>query len=180
DDFSPPQSDETRAAVAKLKRIVPLGATDLARALETALEAPSGERGRSVIYIGDGMSTANLVKLPELRDLLARFRKAHVPVTSFAVGPRTDLQLLGTIAVHTGGAVFVDALIEDEKSPATEVGKKLAAAAKAAIFYPEEIAVAPEFDKLLPEVIPPVRADRDTILLGKGRISGAGKRSLTG
>src|SRR4029079_9466435 len=51
DGFYPPQSEETKAAVAKLRRIVPLGATDLAPALEAALKALDGERGRSVIYI---------------------------------------------------------------------------------------------------------------------------------
>ena len=75
DDFFPPQSDETKESVAKLKKIVPLGATSLQPALETALKSFTGESGCSIIYIGDGMSTAKLIPLPDLRDLFGRLRK---------------------------------------------------------------------------------------------------------
>jgi hypothetical protein len=170
DNFAPPQSDETKTSIAKLRRIVPLGAADLAPAFETALESFDGNRGRSILFIGDGMSTANLVKLPDLRDLLSRLREKRVPVTIFAIGPRTDLQLLGCVAEHTGGAVFVDALIDNEQVPAAEVGRKLAGAATAPVFYPERISVEPDLDRLLPDDAPPIRADRTTILLGKGGV----------
>jgi hypothetical protein len=180
DDFFPPQSGETKEAVAKLKQIVPLGATALQPALETALKSFSGDRGRSIIYIGDGMSTAKLIPLPDLRDLFGRLRKARVPVNSFAVGPRTDLQLLGSTAVHTGGTVLVDALIDEAKISAGQVGQKLAAAADTAVFYPDRITVTPEVDELLPDVVPPIRADRETILLGKGHIAESLKVVVTG
>ncbi len=180
DGFYPPQSDEVRESIAKLRRIAPLGATDLAPAFETALKSFARDRGRSIIYIGDGMSTAKLVKVPDLRDLFARLREARVPVTIFAIGPRTDLQLLGSVAEHTGGAMFIDALIDDAQMPAGEVGRKLAAAADAPVFFPERISVAPELDRLLPEVTPPIRADRTTILLGKGRVGDTLKVAVNG
>jgi hypothetical protein len=170
DGFFPPQAEEVKESLAKLRRIVPLGAAELEPAFETALGAFSGDRGRSIIYIGDGMSTAKLVKLPDLRDLLSRLREAHVPATIFAIGPRTDLQLLGSIAEHTGGAVFVDALIDEAQMPTTEVGRKLAAAAAAPVFYPKRVSLTPEIERLLPDPVPPIRADRTTILLGKGRV----------
>jgi Mg-chelatase subunit ChlD len=180
EDFHPPQSDETKQAVARLKQIVPLGATSLQPALEAALKSFTGERGRSIIYIGDGMSTAKLIPLPDLRDLIGRLRKARVPVNSFAVGPRTDLQLLGSVAVHTGGTVLVDALIDEAKVSPEQVGKKLAAAAAATVFYPERITLTPEVDELLPEVVPPIRADREAILLGKGRVADTLKVAAAG
>jgi hypothetical protein len=185
DGFFPPQSDEAQAAVARLQRIVPLGATDLKQALESGLKAFSGKRARSIVYIGDGMSSAHLVQLPDLRKLLSDLRQAQVPVTSFAVGPRTDLQLLGTVAYHTGGVVLVDALMmEDSKVLPEHVGEVLASAAAAPVFYPEQINLTPDVEKLLPELVPPIRADRDTIFLGKERItetlsvsvSGAGRK----
>jgi len=178
--FYAPQSEEMKAAVAELRRIVPLGATDIKLALETAFKTFAGDRARSIVYIGDGMSSAHLVPLPELRKLLSDLRQARVPVTSFAVGPRTDLQLLGTVALHTGGVVFVDALMDDTKDLPPQLGQKLAAAASASIFYPERISLLPRVDKLLPEAAPPIRADRDTILLGKGRLSESYKVTATG
>jgi hypothetical protein len=180
DDFFPPQSDETKEAVAKLKQIVPLGATALQPALETALKSFAGEHGCSIIYIGDGMSTAKLIPLPDLRELFGRLRKARVPVNCFAVGPRTDLQLLGSIAVHTGGIVIVDALLDEAKISAEQAGQKLAAAADAAVFYPDRITLTPEVDQLLPEIVPPIRADRDSILLGKANLAESLKVVVTG
>jgi hypothetical protein len=178
--FASPQSAEVREAVARLHRIVPLGATDLKLALESALKSFSGERARSIVYIGDGMSTAKLVQVLDLRELLSKLRQARVPVSSFAVGPRTDLQLLGTVAVHTGGAVFVDALDDDAKTSPEQVGRNLAGAAVAAVFYPERINVDPPVDNLLPGDVPPIRADRDAILLGKGRVNDTLKVTVQG
>jgi hypothetical protein len=180
DDFFPPQSAETREAVTKLQRIVPLGATAMQPALEAALKSLPGDRARSILYIGDGMSTAQLIQVPELRALLARMRQARAPVHSFAVGPRTDLQLLGTLAEHTGGVVFVDALVDDSKTPPAQVGKKLALAAGAAVFYPDKLSLSPETDRLAPVPVPPLRADRDSIILGKGRLSGQVKVTVSG
>ncbi|MGE5191058.1 MAG: hypothetical protein ACM3U2_01060 [Deltaproteobacteria bacterium] len=180
DGFHPPQAEETKESVAKLRRIVPLGATELAPAFETALKSFAGDRGRSIIYIGDGMSTAKLVKLPDLRELLTRLREARIAVTSFAIGPRTDLQILGSVAEHTGGVVFVDALIDDAQVPPAEVGRKLAAAAAAPVFFPERITISPDLDRLFPEVVPPIRADRTTILLGKGRVGETLKVAVAG
>jgi hypothetical protein len=180
DDFQLAPSAETKEAVAKLQRVVPLGATALQPALEAALNALTDDHGRSIVYIGDGMSTAQLIQLPELRDLLSRARQMHAPIHSFAVGPRTDLQLLGTLAEHTGGVVFVDALVDDAKVSPAQIGKKLALAANAAAFYPDKISLTPEADGLLPTPVPPLRADRDTIVLGKGRVSGTLKVTISG
>src|SRR5258708_4541757 len=61
DGFFAPQSAETKAALAQLQGRVPLGATSLQPALNAALKSFAGPatagRGRSIIYIGDGMST---------------------------------------------------------------------------------------------------------------------------
>jgi len=177
-DFFAPQSAQTQAAVHELERRVPLGATSLQPALETALQlfggSPSADRGRSIVYIGDGMSTGKLVEWNGFRGLVTELRQARVPVNSFAVGPRTDLQLLGILAEHTGGMVFVDALVDDARLPAAKLGEKLAAAVDAPVFYPDAVSLtinrAPQGGKLLPGSVPPIRPDRETILLGKGRV----------
>ncbi|HEV3338902.1 MAG TPA: vWA domain-containing protein, partial [Pirellulales bacterium] len=184
DGFYAPQAAETKDAFAKLQRRVPLGATSLQPALDAALKAFAGssgaDRGRSIIYIGDGMSTGKLVDMQEFRALISQLRTRQIPVNSFAVGPRTDLQVLGVLAQHTGGVVLVDALVDDSKQTPEKLGQKLAAAADAPVFYPETISLAPQADKLLPGVVPPIRSDRDTILLGKGRVGESLKVAVTG
>jgi hypothetical protein len=172
--FFAPQAAETKAALGELQRRVPLGATSLQPGLAAALTALTGaaakDRAQSIVYIGDGMSTGKLVDVQEFRTLVAELRTKHVPVSSFAVGPRTDLQVLGVLAQHTGGVVVVDALVDDARLTAEKLGQKLAAAADAPVFYPEAISLAPEADKLLPGPVPPLRSDRETIVLGKGRV----------
>ncbi len=169
-DFTAPQSSEIKAALAALQQRVPLGATDLQPALETALRSFQGDRPHSLIYIGDGMSTGKLIEWAGFRTLINGLRRQQIPVISYAIGPRTDLQVLGILAGHTGGLVIVDALVDDTKVPATKLGQNLARAAEATVFYADELTVSPDVKKLLPGAVPPIRADRETIVLGEGTV----------
>ncbi len=179
-DFAAPQLPETKAALAALQQRVPLGATDLQPALETALHSFQGARARAIIYIGDGMSTGKLIEWTGFRTLINELRRQQIPVTSYAVGPRTDLQVLGILAEHTGGVVVVDSLVDDTRLPAEKLGQKLARAAEATVFYADELTVSPEVDKLLPGAVPPIRSDRDTIVLGKGMVGASLKVTANG
>src|SRR3954447_10246746 len=60
--FVAPQGPEMQAALAKLNGRTPLGATDLEAGLRTAAAAlaPEGS-ARTVIYVGDAMSKANVL-----------------------------------------------------------------------------------------------------------------------
>src|SRR5258708_6466745 len=126
------------------------------------------------------MSTGEVVDLQEFRTLNSQLRAQRIPVTSFAVGPRTDLQVLGALAQHTGGVVLVDALVDDTKVTPETLGQTLAAAADAPVFYPETISLVPHADKLLPGEAPPIRSDRETVLLGKGRVGQVFKVTASG
>ena len=48
------------------------------------------------LYIGDGMSTANLLGSASFGDLIQKLRDGHIPVSSYAIGPRLDGVLLAT------------------------------------------------------------------------------------
>lgn len=175
-DFFSPSAAETRAALAQLRRRVPLGATNLAPALTASLDAfvaesGTGTRGRSILYIGDGMSTGRLIGFEELGALVTRLRHEKIAIHSYAIGPRTDLQLLGVLAVHTGGVAMVDEVIDERTTSIETIGRKLAQAADAPVFYADSLNLEPAVDHLLPLAVPPLRADRDTILLGKGGIA---------
>lgn len=171
EEFVPAGSAEAKAALESLSRRIPLGATNLLPAIEFARDAFTGERARSVVYIGDGMSTGRLIAPEALRGLVENLRNEKVAVHSYAIGPKTDLQLLGLLATHTGGVVLVDEVIDDTKVSADDLGKKLALAADAPIFYADELKVSPQLEKLLPTNVPPLRADRDTVILGKGPVA---------
>ncbi|HBH51633.1 MAG TPA: hypothetical protein DDY91_07060, partial [Planctomycetaceae bacterium] len=166
--FAQPQSAEVDAALAKLTKRVPLGASDLRPALAASLETLAGDRAGSIIYVGDGMSTAGIVQTEEMRDLVATLRDRQVPVHSYAVGPRIDHRLLGVLAEHTGGVLMLDELIDDAKVTPAELGGRLARAATAPVLYPESLTVTPAVDRILPQQCPPLRPDRDSILLGRG------------
>jgi len=166
--FAQPQSAEVDAALAKLNKRVPLGASDLRPALEASLETLAGDRAGSIIYVGDGMSTAGIVQTEEMRGLVAKLRDRQVPVHSYAVGPRIDHRLLGVLAEHTGGVLMLDELIDDAKVTPAELGGRLAKAATAPVLYPESLTVTPAVDRILPQECPPLRPDRDSILLGRG------------
>src|SRR6185295_10816072 len=66
DAFVPAQGDQINKAVATLYKRIPLGSTDMDTALRAAAGSFSAKSEdakvvRSVVYIGDGMSTANFL-----------------------------------------------------------------------------------------------------------------------
>jgi len=163
--FVAPAGEEMAAAMEKLDRRAPLGATDLAAGLDAALDAfPSGsENPRALIYLGEGSSRANLLSADELGEVVARLREARVPVTSLPIGPRTDEQLLGALAAQTGGSIIRPT---DEPAPAT-LGGQLASAADATVMWPESAKWSDNVETVLPTRQPPLRSDRDTVVVGK-------------
>ncbi|MES2790316.1 MAG: hypothetical protein V4719_11965, partial [Planctomycetota bacterium] len=64
--FVAADSAELKAAFATLEDRVPLGSSNIEPALRLALAAPSKSRSRSVLYVGDGFSTAQLSNMPAL------------------------------------------------------------------------------------------------------------------
>ncbi len=170
DEFAAPDSAQVKAALVMLHKRAPLGATVLLPALETAAKALGARRGGSILYIGDGLSLARGIPLDGLRHYIAGLRDREIAIHSFAVGPKTDLQLLGVLAEHTGGMVMIDELIDDAKTSAVELGRQMAQAADAPILFPTQISTEPDLGKLLPNVTIPLRQDRMTIWLGKSAI----------
>ncbi len=158
-----------------LNRRVPLGATDMQKALTAAMGKIDGKRPASILYIGDGMSTVNLVATEELKAEAQLLQKRQIPVLSYAVGPQTDVELLGTLAQLTGGRLFVDTF---EENTASAVGEQLAIAVNAPVFYPTSMNFKPAFKTIMPTMVLPVRADRETVFLAKGNIASDVKITL--
>ena len=168
--FVPVRGAETGAALAKLDRRLPLGATNLSQALRRALADMEAGESSSILYIGDGMSAANLLPAEEFQILAQELKGRKVPVHSYAVGPRTDLQLLGALALQTGGYLQYDMANERLDAP-SRVGELLAQAVTAPIYYPQSVTIEPAGLSVLPQQALPMRADRSTVYLAKGRLT---------
>lgn len=193
--FNEAHSPAVDASIEALKFRVPLGATNMEGVLRTAMEAAS-DQPTDIVYIGDGMSTADLIELPELRALTSDLQKRQIPVHSFGVGPQKNMQLLGVLALQTGGMVAVDSqrmIANDQAAKSTktkssklandiarinrsaeerasEQGKTLATAIGAPIYFGQEMRTIPEGLALQPDRPLPLRMDRETIYLVRGEI----------
>jgi len=171
ESFAAANSAETRAALASLRSRVPLGATDMAGALTASADAFGGvqgtARGRAALYIGDGMSTANLLASETLRPLVARLTEERVPVSSYAIGPRIDSPLLACLANQTGGVMAVDG----ENLTGAQVGNWLAAAVEAPVVWPKTVVMPESLHSVAGDRALPLRFDRDTVLVGQGQLS---------
>ncbi|HUG92945.1 MAG TPA: hypothetical protein VML55_19035, partial [Planctomycetaceae bacterium] len=178
-DFVSPGSEAARAAVVELRRRFPAGATNLPAAIREALAKIDGLQPASILFLGDGMSMAHLLDAAELRELLADLRSRQVAVHSYAVGPQTDAQLLGSLAAQTGGVVLFDRGGEESDAPAI-VGRELAAAAVAPVFYPDQISFEPAGLSVQPAAALPLRTDRATVYLGRGALDSDLTVSVTG
>ncbi|MBW3597111.1 MAG: hypothetical protein KY475_07530, partial [Planctomycetes bacterium] len=163
--FVAPASREMEAALAQLQQRTPLGSTDMARALSAGASSFGDRDGRlrSIVYIGDGMSKANLLAADDFRAVLDHLVRRQIPVHSYAIGPQRDMHLLAALANHTGGMMYVDAA---EPGIAQQAGTALADVAHTPVFWPVDSALPATFKEAYPERLPPLRPDRDTIVLG--------------
>ncbi len=170
DRFAAPDGPETRAAISALRERIPLGATDMAGALAATSDsfaAAKGARaGRAAVYIGDGMSTANLLGSDALLPIIDQLTAQRVPVSSYAIGPRVDTPLLACLANQTGGVMAVDG----ENYTGAQVGNWLAAAVQAPVVWPKSITLPNSLQAVTGKRALPLRYDRDTILVGKGQL----------
>ena len=89
-EFVPANCKSVRDAVTTLKERAPLGATNFQAALDTALSAVPKDGTATVLYVGDGMSSVNLLGADTVRQSLTELRQRHVSFSSYAVGPRQD------------------------------------------------------------------------------------------
>ncbi|MCL6508206.1 MAG: VWA domain-containing protein, partial [Bryobacteraceae bacterium] len=164
--FVAPESGAMEQALAQLRQRVPLGSTDMGAVTSAAVEQFAQARpgvGKAIVYIGDGMSTANLIQAGELRELADRLASQHVSVTSFGIGPQRDDQVMAVLANLSGGMLIVDTA----ETSAQEVGEKLAQYATAPVLWTQQT----EFPQNLPAVYPlrplPLRYERDSVYVGR-------------
>ncbi len=174
--FVASNSPEIQQGVAGLKQRVPLGSTDMDAALQGIIGAYANapaDRARAVIYIGDGMSTAQLIATPRMQELVDRMVELKTPMICYGIGPRVDNYVLGTLANHTGGILAVD----HESVTTQQAGRSLAMFARQPVVWSQQVTM-PEGFTVYPKKTPPLRFDRDTVLIGHGKQAPSGDVSL--
>ncbi len=176
-------SSELKAALQALRKETPLGSTDMENVLRTAASKFDKGRpeGRVIFYIGDGVSSANLLGTDSFHSLVSDLATAHIPVSSYAIGPQTDGRLLAALANQTGGNLYIaeptatpsDAekitaarASEENTRRGSNVGIIMADWAHATVCWPTNITWPSEFSQVYPNKLVPLRSDRDTVAIG--------------
>ncbi len=184
--FVAPRGPEMTAALTKLRGRVPLGATDMGIALTKAIDSFKADRAsaaKSLVYIGDGASRANAMA-DEYESIVDQLVENRVAVSSFAIGRAIDATLLASLANQTGGMLIVNSDPLTDRDPPSlnsrEVGHRLAQFATSPVVWPTTLALPKEVADVYPKHVPPLRTDRDTVLVGKGTPSASFDLKLEG
>ncbi len=171
--FVAPESAEMATALKALNQRTPLGSCDLEKALDTAAKSFAGDSksARAVVYIGDGSSRANVLSTDQLDRVVNDLVAQRVPVILFGVGPQVQEQMLGVLASRTGGLVVPEQASVD----AGASGASLAQAVHGSVLWPKAAGNVkwPEGMDVYPKTFPPLRSDRDTVLVGTTKSTAA-------
>src|SRR6478672_10723173 len=136
--FVAPQGPEMQAALGRLNGRTPLGATDLEAGVRIAAATfPDDGAARTVIYIGDAMSKANMLTDDSLAKLVGDLRSGQVSVSSYVVGQERNVQLMAALANHTGGLVQTDGAGVDSG----RAGQVLGSSVHSSVVWPSEVAM---------------------------------------
>ncbi|MDO4550165.1 MAG: hypothetical protein Q4C96_02815 [Planctomycetia bacterium] len=168
-------SPEVAVALEKYSVRVPLGSIDMQKALTTAaacFAAPEDFRGRVIVYIGQGSSRAKAMRMEEFTKQTDTLAEQRISSVCVPVGPNINMQLLGILAAKTGGALIrpdvTRSLLDTNDvtyvaGDLTEIGRAI----HEGVFWvhPNSQTHPPEM-KLFPAQFPPLRSDRETIVIG--------------
>ena len=169
---------EMKQGLAQLAKRLPLGATDLPLGLSAAAAGFDAAGGsRSVVYFGDGMTKANVFTGAKFQNAVRQLVGQQVSVSSFVIGGERNTALLAALANQTGGNVFVDS---NDPQSVKNGGRFLSETVQASVVWPTATVLPQAFAESFPAAVPPLRTDRDTIVIGKLNGDGEQKVSLNG
>lgn len=157
--LSDPKSDEVQDGIAKLTRRTPLGSMDLGKAINAAKGAfdSNSDAARVIVFIGQGSSRAKLLAQKELADLGDDLANNHIAMDAVAIGPNVDASVLKTLAAKAGGMV-----VSNEDMNYTDFPNMIRRKVSWTTGEPTHT-----FQAVYPVKVPPLRSDRETIIIGK-------------
>jgi len=176
--FVPAGAPSLQGALNTLAARTPLGSTDLIEVLDRATElfgetrAADSATSRAIVYVGDGPGLGGVDPL-DFQRVLETLRGKHITFSAIGIGPQVNWPCLAAIASATGGMM----LVPDEATSAKDVGAKMAELAVAATVWPEQVAISSTATdtglQMLPARMPPLRGDRDSVVLVEGPLDSA-------
>jgi hypothetical protein len=178
DGFVPANDPAIQRSLDALEARTPLGSTDLIEVLDRAVElvgdtqAAASASGRSIVYIGDGPGLGG-IDPSDFQRILETLRGKHITFSAIGIGPQVNWPCLAALASATGGML----LVPDETVSAKDAGGRMAHLAVAATAWPEQVAISSAASDagllMLPARMPPLRSDRDSVVLVEGLLDAA-------
>ena len=144
------------------------GAVDLKAGLEAALRQFAQKPGRQqvMVYLGDGESSVGTPITEAVRvELGQKIADKDVQFFAVPIGMTISAENLHGLAVLTGGTVVRSQ--EDMATSRSDFVTRLTAAFDAPVLRPTRVTFGPNEVDLLPGKLPPLRADRATLVVGK-------------
>ena len=162
--FVSPDSKNLNEALASLSERVPLGSTDMEAMLVSASKAfpEDTQRNNNVIYIGDGVSRGSLLHSEIFGELISGLTKNKISVSSFAIGPARNNEIMAALANNTGGNLFIDSDDRDVRESAVGLVHTI----HGTVVWPVSGRWGDSVLESYPSQFPPLRTDRDNIILG--------------
>ena len=164
-------SEAVRTAAARLTDTeYASGATDLKAGLERAVAGfeRKGDRQQIVLLLGDGESTASAAPVTEAVrvELGTALDRADVQFFAVPLGVKLNAHNLHGLAAITGGTV-----VRQTGDLSTHVGREafatsLVAAFDVPVLRADSFAFGPGVTETFPTKLPPLRADRPTLVVG--------------
>jgi len=169
-DFQPPAGDDVKAAAAALTEVeYGSGATDLKGGLRKALATLAPNRGRHqiVLFLGDGESAFDPVTEADRVALGTQMEQADAFFFAVPLGVKLNANNLHGLAALTGGAVV--RVQEDLGDPArrTAFVARLKASLDVPVLKADKVKFGDEVAEFFPAKLPPLRADKPTLVMGK-------------
>ncbi len=159
---------QTDDAIAKLKKRLPLGNTNMLSVIgsvRAALVSESPNHTRSIVYIGDGSSIDTLGGQERFGALMNALRADRIAVHCIAIGPALNIELMAILANQTGGVVGV--VGDADQSGAVAIGSRIGDSATLSPIWLSEAKLLKGMSSIQADRLPPLRLDRDSILVGR-------------
>ncbi len=168
--FFAPQSPEVREAAATLTELeYGSGAADLKGALSRAIASipANPARTQAILLLGDGESAFQPLSEADRLALGGQLDARDILFFAVPLGLRVNAANLHGLAVLSGGAVVRLQENLEQLSKRNEFARRLLAAIDVPVLKVEQFQFGPEVAEAYPTRLPPLRADRGTLVVGK-------------
>jgi len=148
----------------------PAGAVDLKAGLDSAIKQFDGKvtRQQIILYLGDGESAAGVrITEPVRVELGNRLAEQNIQFFSVPLGVTLGGSNLHGLAVLTGGSVVRPTTDMSAPRAREEFVDRLRESFAVPVMKADQITFGPADVELYPTRLPPLRADRATLIMGK-------------